>query len=848
MSSTTNPYATPSTSNTWVEGISTNYHWQNNSGSSYTTDIKYYVDSTFYAWEVSLITEVQANFAAVCNVTFTETNTGSVADIYWDDPSGGGSAYGMAEFPRSALNVYNTDYQSTVSIYYQNYENSGTQYMGSFDSVTYLHELGHAMGLAHPHDTGSSSSVFAGVSSNGDTGDYDMNQGIYTTMTYVDGWYTGGSQATPSNNTYGYQMTPMALDIAALQNMYGANTTYANGTNTYTLDTSNNTGTGYQSIWDTGGTDTITNASSSSACVIDLRAATLGNEVGGGGYVSYVGGIYAGYTIANNVVIENAIGGSGNDTITGNSAANTLTGGSGNDTLTGGTGNDTYYVDSTDDTVTENSGEGTDTVSSSATFTLSSNVEDLTLTGSSAINGTGNSDANTITGNSAANTLTGGAGNDTLTGGAGNDTLTGGAGDDTLTGGTGNDVIIGGAGTNSAVGGAGDDFVLINGSHGSAQTISSSSVAHSTTSVSLSGIEGKAFLDVNLSGSFQAGALNFADISGDGLVDIIMETSDHDFYFSSGTGSGASGGLGTASVGLQHGGPSGFTENQVQFTDMNGDGKYDSVYQGIDNRFWVNYGQDVGFSGASLVAEHGGGFNTAQVQYADTNGDSKSDLIFQGTDNRFWVQLGESDGFGGATLAATHGGGFNPEQVQYSDLNGDGKIDLLFQGSDNRFWANLGVASGFGGATLVAEHGGPFVAGAVQYGDVDGDGKSDLMFQGSDNRFWVNLGTSNGFGAAQLAAVVTHDDFNIEQWQLVDMNNDDALDLMYQGDDNSVWYYEATGNGTFETGEQATNFGGDFQGESVGYGDLNGDNLGDIIFQDENNDVWTSLQNYDWFA
>ena len=100
----------------------------------------------------------------------------------------------------------------------------------------------------------------------------------------------------------------------------------------------------------------------------------------------------------------------------------------------------------------------------------------------------------------------------------------------------------------------------------------------------------------------------------------------------------------------------------------------------------------VGFSGASLVAEHGGGFNTAQVQYADTNGDSKSDLIFQGTDNRFWVQLGESDGFGGATLAATHGGGFNPEQVQYSDLNGDGKTDLLFQGSDNRFWANLGVS------------------------------------------------------------------------------------------------------------------------------------------------------------
>jgi hypothetical protein len=47
MSAGTNPYTTPTTSNTWMEGLSSNYHWQNTSGSSYTTDIKYYVDSDF---------------------------------------------------------------------------------------------------------------------------------------------------------------------------------------------------------------------------------------------------------------------------------------------------------------------------------------------------------------------------------------------------------------------------------------------------------------------------------------------------------------------------------------------------------------------------------------------------------------------------------------------------------------------------------------------------------------------------------------------------------------------------------------------------------------------------------
>jgi serralysin len=50
-----------------------------------------------------------------------------------------------------------------------------------------------------------------------------------------------------------------------------------------------------------------------------------------GGYISSVAGIYGGFTIANGVVIEDAIGGSGNDSITGNEADNYLSGGSGND-------------------------------------------------------------------------------------------------------------------------------------------------------------------------------------------------------------------------------------------------------------------------------------------------------------------------------------------------------------------------------------------------------------------------------------------------------------------------------------------------------------------------------------
>src|SRR3546814_17209784 len=78
---------------------------------------------------------------------------------------------------------------------------------------------------------------------------------------------------------------------------------------------------------------------SSDVCSSDLDA-PLQYEEGGGGRVSYAYGIHGGFTIANAVTIENAVGGSGNDTLTGNEASNVLSGGVGNDGLAGGAGTD----------------------------------------------------------------------------------------------------------------------------------------------------------------------------------------------------------------------------------------------------------------------------------------------------------------------------------------------------------------------------------------------------------------------------------------------------------------------------------------------------------------------------
>ena len=148
-----------------------------------------------------------------------------------------------------------------------------------------------------------------------------------------------------------------------------------------------------------GGTenDTIVFTSATSAVTINLGAAS-----------NHATGVDIGTDQIVNV--ENVIGGSGNDLLTGNAGVNRLE---------GGLGNDTYTVQTAGDTVIEAAGGGTDTVNSSITFSLAGQfAENLTLTGSGNLNGTGNGLTNTITGNGAANILDGGVGLDALIGGA----------------------------------------------------------------------------------------------------------------------------------------------------------------------------------------------------------------------------------------------------------------------------------------------------------------------------------------------------------------------------------------------------------------------------------------------
>jgi serralysin len=325
---------------------------------------------------------------------------------------------------------------------------------GGYSFETILHEFGHGHGLAHPHDNGGGSEVMLGVTAaQGSYGIFDLNQGVYTVMSYNSSWETGPNGESPftvAGISNGWAGTLSAFDIAALQERYGANNHYAKGDDTYVIKDVQAIGTYYETIWDTKGKDTIRYDGARNAR-IDLTAATLNYSPTGGGVVSFVDGIWGGFTIAAGVVIENARGGSGDDVLIGNAAKNELYGNDGADflmgrggadKLDGGAGFDTAsYVDSAAGvkvSLSSGSGSGGD-------------AQGDTLKHIEAVVGSAFND--TLTGSNGDNTLTGGAGNDKLDGGNGNDTLDGGDGNDTLDGGNGNDVLSGGAGNDKLSGG-----------------------------------------------------------------------------------------------------------------------------------------------------------------------------------------------------------------------------------------------------------------------------------------------------------------------------------------------------------------------------------------------------------
>ena len=392
----------PSTNGRWhkspdlTDGF---WEWFGESGRSFGTSTITYNVNGLTADGQTLARQALDAWDDVANLTFSETTGG--AQIIFDDNDSG--AYSTSSVSGSTID------SSLVNVSTAWLDDYGTDTY-SYSYQSYVHEIGHALGLGH-------AGPYNGSATYGVNNIYTNDSWAYTVMSYFDQDVSGyGSDR--------FVMTAQLGDIVAIQNLYGAATTRT-GDTTYGFNS--NAGELYDltlyagspafgapgmTIYDSAGNDTLDFSGYSNNQTINLQAATF----------SSVGSYTANVAIATNVTIENAIGGSGNDNITGNAFANVLNGGAGADNMTGGAGNDTFIVDSTGDQVIEGTGGGTDGVQSSVSFTLGSNVENLTLTGTANLSGMGNALANVLTGNAGDNVLQGGAGDDTLDGAQGTDT------------------------------------------------------------------------------------------------------------------------------------------------------------------------------------------------------------------------------------------------------------------------------------------------------------------------------------------------------------------------------------------------------------------------------------------
>jgi Ca2+-binding RTX toxin-like protein len=227
------------------------------------------------------------------------------------------------------------------------------------------------------------------------------------------------------------------------------------GNDTYTFDADLNLGSDTLIGLSRDGSDTLDFSSTTTVGVaLNLSQAGLQTVVPGNLLLALSAGN----------VVENAIGGDGDDVLIGNALPNVLN---------GGPGNDTYRFDpgraSGTDTVIESPNGGTDTLDfSDSTVGMTVNLATtgrqtvvrgklvLILSANNVVeNVFGGSGDDVLIGNALANVLKGGPGNDVLLGGAGDDTLEGG-----LAGSDGRDILFGGSGQDTLRGRSGDDLLF----------------------------------------------------------------------------------------------------------------------------------------------------------------------------------------------------------------------------------------------------------------------------------------------------------------------------------------------------------------------------------------------------
>ncbi len=271
--------------------------------------------------------------------------------------------------------------------------------------------------------------------------------------------------------------------------------------------------------------------------------------------------------------------------------------------------------------------------------------------------------------------------------------------------------------------------------------------------------------------------------------------------------------------------------SNIQFADINGDGKTDVIGQDSAGQWWAAIS-----TGSSFTNDYLGTWSTAvtwvDVHAADVNGDGKADVIGRTTTGQWWAGISTGSSFVNEYFG-TWSGAVTWSNVMVADVNGDGKADVIGLDSAGEWWAGISNGSSFSNVYLGAWST-AMTWSNVQVADINGDGKADVIGMDSAGAWWAAISNGSSFTNIYLGAWSTAVTWS--NVMVADINGDGKADVIGRTD-NGQWYAGISTGTTFTT-QYMGSWSAAVTWVNVQVLDLNGDGKYDVLGEINGTTSW----------